>query len=164
MGYRTRHEPLLQETADDRDADQAQACGLQDTKETADLEDDLNAQTDDLLMLRIRNCEGRNAYGLIGGLTGVGVYFLERLPRGRAAEGIELIVDRLDQMAEWYGHQVTWFSPAANLPEWQRKLCPEGYYNLGVAHGIPAIIHFLSEVQRRGIAERRCLRQFDTSR
>jgi hypothetical protein len=39
------------------------------------------------------------------------------------------------------------------LPDWQREQCPNGYYNLGVAHGIPGIIHFLSEVSSAGVVD-----------
>ena len=36
---------------------------------------------------------------------------------------------------------------------WQREQCPNGYYNLGVAHGIPGIIHFLGEVTATDIID-----------
>ncbi|MGK3967591.1 lanthionine synthetase C family protein [Sorangium sp. So ce118] len=89
-------------------------------------------------------------YDLAGGLVGIGVYFLERLggpSRRAAARGcLELIVERLAELALPSSAGVAWFTPATHLPSWQRALAPKGYYNFGVAHGIPGILALLAQV------------------
>jgi hypothetical protein len=59
----------------------------------------------------------------------------------------------LESLAEHTGTGTTWHSAPGLLSEWQRAQCPNGYYNLGVAHGIPGIIHFLSEVSALTIVD-----------
>ena len=93
----------------------------------------------------------RRDYDLIAGLTGFGVYLLERLasaeggaPAARRALG--LLVDRLDEMSERVASGVTWHTPPELLPEWQRVQSPQGYYNLGVAHGVPGVIAVLGRI------------------
>lgn len=89
-------------------------------------------------------------YDLIGGLTGYGLYFLERLasspdsPTARA--GIDRVVAHLDAMAERTSDGLTWHTPPSLLPAWQRELWPDGYYNCGVAHGVPGAIALLGRI------------------
>ncbi|WP_437278356.1 lanthionine synthetase C family protein [Sorangium sp. So ce375] len=89
-------------------------------------------------------------YDLAGGLVGIGVYFIERLrapsTRAVAAECLESIVERLAELALHSSAGVAWFTQPMNLPAWQRALAPKGYYNFGVAHGIPGILALLAQV------------------
>lgn len=94
-------------------------------------------------------------YDLIQGVVGIGVYFLQRLPRPAARQGIGLIVDLLERQAEPFCGGFTWHTPAEQLVDWQREVCPDGYYNLGVAHGVPGVIEFLGEVAGAGIEVKR---------
>ncbi len=94
-------------------------------------------------------------YDLIGGLVGIGVYLLERLPEPSAVDGLHLILEHLDRIATRHENHVSWFTDARLLPEWQREQCPGGYYNLGVAHGVPGIIYLLNELCAAGIDETR---------
>jgi hypothetical protein len=79
-------------------------------------------------------------YDLIRGLGGFAVYGLERLPRPSALSCLEAVVDRLEETAERGPQGTTWFTAPDLLPDWQRELNPNGYYNVGVAHGMPAIV------------------------
>lgn len=99
----------------------------------------------------------RGDYDLLNGLVGFGVYFLERLPSSIAAEGVRLVLDRIEAAAEHTADGVTWFTDPSILPGWQRKEFPNGYYNLGVAHGVPAVAHFLAETAAAGIEVSRAL-------
>jgi lantibiotic modifying enzyme len=45
-----------------------------------------------------------------------------------------------------------WFTGPDRIPNWQNDLYPRGYYNLGVAHGIPGVIAFLGDACEAGIA------------
>jgi len=114
-------------------------------------EEDPNEEIDAALLRRLAGGDWRGQYDLIGGLAGFGVYFLERLPSAVAVRGIRLIVAELEKISERADGGIAWHTSGPLLPEWQRELCPDGYYNLGVAHGIPGIVHFLSEVCAHGI-------------
>lgn len=87
---------------------------------------------------------------LISGLVGIGVYFLERLRVASAlpvaSECLALIADHLAELAEHTSAGTTWFTDPTFLPDVQREQAPNGYYNLGVAHGIPGIIALLGQI------------------
>lgn len=91
-------------------------------------------------------------YDLISGLVGVGVYFLERLPTETALQGLTTVLEVLERTAVRTQDGVTWFSPSDSLPVWQREQAPNGYYNLGVAHGVPGVCWLLGQLCREGIA------------
>jgi hypothetical protein len=82
-------------------------------------------------------------YDLIRGLAGFGVYALERLPRPSAVACLAKIVDRFAETAEHGPQGTTWHTAPELLPDWQRAIFPGGYYNLGVAHGVPAVVAML---------------------
>jgi hypothetical protein len=91
----------------------------------------------------------REPYDLIGGLVGVAVYFLERADAPAAQRGIELVVARLGALALRRDAGTTWFTPPVLLPPWQRELSPSGYYNCGMAHGVPGIVAVLAKIAER---------------
>ncbi len=97
-------------------------------------------------------------YDLIGGLVGFGVYALERGDRPSARRVLERTVDRFADLAERRdGGHVTWFTPPEQLPDHQRETSPNGYYNLGVAHGVPGAIPVLAAAAAAGIEKARPL-------
>jgi len=112
---------------------------------------DLSAAVDAFLIHRLQCEKWYGAYDLISGLVGFGTYFLERFPAGHSLQGIKLVVDHLQANSQRLGCWIAWHSSSALLPDWQRALYPDGYYNLGVAHGIPGILHFLGEVAAASI-------------
>ncbi len=128
------------------------ATGVEE-EEGAVVEEDLNAEVDAAVLSNLKHFNSASPYDLISGLVGLGVYFLERLPRATAIEGIQAVFSQLETLAEHTGAGITWHSGPELLPDWQREQCPNGYYNLGVAHGIPGIIHFLSEVSATTIVD-----------
>ena len=85
---------------------------------------------------------------LIVGLTGLAVYFLERLSGDRdvpvARAGLERVVQELRARATAQPPGLTWHTDPALLPDWQRAQAPNGYYNCGVAHGVPGTISVLA--------------------
>ena len=90
-------------------------------------------------------------YDLISGLVGLGIYFLERLPLESATAGLQLIAAHLTELSEnsWGG--TTWHTPPELISKEQREVCPAGYYNLGVAHGVPGVVGFLGQVIAAGV-------------
>jgi hypothetical protein len=128
-----------------------------DTDEPADPLQEL----EQLLLLRLRAGLWLGPYDFISGLSGIALFFLERLPLATAREGISLVVDQLEALAERTDCAITWFTPARLVPESQRDQAPDGYYNLGVAHGVPAVIYILCEIGAVGIERPRVERLVD---
>jgi hypothetical protein len=118
------------------------------------IDEDLNAEIDIALLSNLQQYNSSKPYDLISGLVGFGVYFLERAPKETAIQGVREVFDRVEALAERTPDGVTWYSGPDLLPRWQQEQCPNGYYNLGVAHGIPGIIHFLSEVSATAIVDK----------
>jgi lantibiotic modifying enzyme len=107
-----------------------------------DAEDDL-ADMDEVLLDHLGQSPWRDDYDLISGLVGFGVYALERLPGPLAAACLGRVLDRLAETAEHSLEGCTWrTSPALIHPE-DRGMFPRGYYNLGLAHGVPGVIALL---------------------
>src|SRR6185295_13537864 len=88
----------------------------------------------------------------IGGLVGFGVYALERLPRPSAVACLEQVVASLAETAERRDSGTTWWTDPGWLPPWQSKPAPNGYYNLGLAHGVPGVIALLGAACAAGVA------------
>jgi len=114
--------------------------------------DDLNREIDQALLAYLGTLTEADEYDLITGVTGLGVYARERLSRPTGAELLARVVDRLAAQAETGSEGTAWFTPPGRLPEWQRGSHPRGLYNLGVAHGIPAVVALLAIACRGGIA------------
>jgi len=107
-------------------------------------EDDVNAGIDAVLADALSR-RWTGSYELLAGLAGIGVYALERLPRPSGAGLVELIVERLDEMAVKRPEGIAWRTPI-----WDRRK-PGDQWNLGLAHGIPGVIGFLGRVCGAGV-------------
>lgn len=94
-------------------------------------------------------------YDLISGLTGYGVWALERSPRPGGEEALRRVVARLVETAEHGPATATWFSPPETLHEIGRRAAPRGNYNAGVAHGVPGVIGLLGHALAAGMGEAR---------
>lgn len=90
-------------------------------------------------------------FDLITGLAGLGVYALEALPHPTARRCLTLLIDRLAEIAAETDDGITWFTPYDQVPDHQRENAPHGYYNLGVAHGVPAVISVLGSCAGAGL-------------
>jgi hypothetical protein len=121
-----------------------------DTANDGDTEDDPLVEIDAALLQYLQRTPWTADYDLIRGLAGFGVYALERLerqPRASALACLAAVVDRLAETAEpWPQGGVTWHTSEELLPDWQRKIYPKGYYNIGAAHGVPGAIAVLGGV------------------
>jgi hypothetical protein len=123
--------------------------------------DDPNAAIDEALLAHLGRSPWRQDYDLISGLVGFGVYALERLPHPTAAACLELVVARLEEMAERRPEGLTWWTDPLWLPLESRMTYRHGYYNLGLAHGVPGVIALLGEVCAAGIAQRPARQMLD---
>jgi hypothetical protein len=82
-------------------------------------------------------------YDLISGLAGFGVYALERGAAG--APLASAVLDGLEAQM-----QREWLTPPALLPDHQRVIAPDGYVNLGLAHGLPGVIATIARMIEQG--------------
>lgn len=90
-------------------------------------------------------------YDLISGLVGMAVYFLDR--KGEAAtKGLARIVEQLEATSERRDGGITWHTRPELLPDFQRERSPAGYYNCGLAHGMPGCIAVLAKIAARSDA------------
>lgn len=118
-------------------------------------------EIDDFLMADLAQNGLAGHYDLIGGLVGIAVYFLERLPSPAGHAGLERILSLLEQRAEWSGDMAKWRTAPELLPDFQQKLAPNGYYNAGLAHGSPGVLALAALVARHSIERERCQRLAD---
>ncbi|HEY0514537.1 MAG TPA: lanthionine synthetase C family protein [Thermoanaerobaculia bacterium] len=126
-------------------------------------DDDPILEIDEALLSPLSRSPWPGEYDLIGGLSGLGVYALERLPRPTAAALLERIVDRLAETSEPIAGGTAWFTPPERLPEWQREFHGRGVYNLGVAHGLPGVVPVLAGAVAAGVAVDRARPLLDNS-
>jgi hypothetical protein len=110
------------------------------------------AEIDELLRCHLDRSPWSGDYDLIDGLVGFGVYALERLPRPDAVACLERVVEHLADTAERRPEGVTWWTNPAWLPPESREKAPHGYYNLGLAHGVPGVIALLGRACAAGVA------------
>ena len=84
------------------------------------------------------------SFDLVRGTAGLGVHALARLPRESAARSLALAVQRLRDTAVETGDGLAW--PAdlrGEVPERTAQF-PDGYVDVGLAHGAPGVVAFLA--------------------
>ncbi len=113
-------------------------------------EEDANEGVDEVLQDLLAPSPWRDGYDLISGLVGYGVYALERLSRPGARQVLARILDHLEALAVPRPTGHSWPTAPGLLPTWQRELAPQGYLNLGLAHGVPGILLLLAAMGRVG--------------
>ncbi|MDQ3913997.1 MAG: lanthionine synthetase C family protein [Actinomycetota bacterium] len=106
--------------------------------------DDAIAEVDDVLAAFTARSPWPYDYDLVRGLVGHGVYALERISRPAASRLLEHVIARLDELAERRRDGITWFTRPELLPPETRAEFPRGYYDVGVAHGVPGVVALLA--------------------
>jgi hypothetical protein len=76
-------------------------------------------------------------------LTGLGFYALERRAQPLALKCLKRVLHHLEGTARPESGGFTWYTSPRYLPPAYRMKGPDGYSNLGVAHGVPGVISFL---------------------
>lgn len=98
----------------------------------------------------IRSPELRD-FSLLKGLSGLGVYALERAERELGRECLEEVVVRLTKIAERHPGGIAWRTPQEQLLRKVQHQYPLGHFNLGMALGNPGVIAMLSQAYAFGI-------------
>lgn len=88
---------------------------------------------------------------VLGGL-GAGIYFLDRLPDTAARDHLAKTVNALHIHAVLFDGDVKWPTVTEATEDSQKV-----EYNLGLAHGIPSILWFLTKCYEVKIEEEKCL-------
>ncbi|MBK6859640.1 MAG: lanthionine synthetase C family protein [Saprospiraceae bacterium] len=94
-----------------------------------------------------------NIYDFLYGGIGGGLYFLERLPEPLAKKTLSKIIDLLYIHAKITNDTICWndnFALNSKENEYTEQ------YNLGLAHGVPSIIYFLSILYKNNIDKNKC--------
>src|SRR5919108_730068 len=132
----------------------AWAAELADRLLDPDAEDRSEAVDDALLRLLSRADRWSAPYDLIVGLTGLGVYALQRYPRPVAIECLRRAVQRLQECAQHDEHGLYWWTPPAEiLDDESRKQYPSGRADLGVAHGVAGVVALLGGICGAGVEQ-----------
>lgn len=118
-------------------------------------DEDPNEEADAMILELLEGPAWTGDFDLIGGLVGLGVYGLERLPEAGLSILLR-VLDHLEAQAVSWGPGLAWPTPPQRLPEWQRQLNPDGYLNFGVAHGLPGILTLVAALRAHGIQPLRC--------
>ncbi|HEX8073080.1 MAG TPA: lanthionine synthetase C family protein [Pyrinomonadaceae bacterium] len=127
------------------------AAHLQDQLLDADVPDP-HAEIDRALRRHLARKPWRADYDLVNGLVGFGVYALERAARPSARALLQQVGARLAETAEHTPAGITWHTRPHLLPARQRAQLPRGYYNLGLAHGVPGVVALLGAACAAGVA------------
>jgi len=111
-----------------------------------------NEEIDSALLGLVEHGPWAGQYDLMSGLVGMGVYFLERLDDAEFRRGLEWVVDRIAEQAIYDQDGASWVTPPGWLDAERLFPVPEGFRNLGMAHGIPAVLALLGKVREHRIA------------
>lgn len=87
----------------------------------------------------------RLSFDLMDGLSGVGVYCLERARASGDPTLVHAVIRRLLTEAERDLDGLRWRTDPRHLPPELQSKHPRGYYSLGLAHGTPGAIGFLAQ-------------------
>lgn len=112
--------------------------------------EDGNEAVDEVLLDVLAADGWTGDYDLISGLVGLGVYALERVDRPSARRILARLLDHLEALACPQSEGIGWMTPSHHLPIWQLREAPDGYLNLGLAHGIPGVILLLAALTKVG--------------
>lgn len=115
-------------------------------------EDDPNEEIDGVVSDTLAQTPWLGHYELIGGLAGLGVYALERWPGGKSKACLTQVCQRLEELAVPQGTGLSWPTAEWNLFPEERQRFPNGVINLGVAHGVPAVLPVLAQALAVGAA------------
>lgn len=105
------------------------------------------AAIDDSIAHRLATWNGD--YDLTSGLVGLGVYAIERGEAGHPLA--RCVLDHLERRACPRAGGLAWHTPAVLLVPHEREIAPDGYWNLGIAHGMPGVIGLLARYVAAGI-------------
>jgi lantibiotic modifying enzyme len=94
-------------------------------------------------------------FDLVTGLAGHVVYALERLQSEADISLLEAVINQLADMAVQSPPGVSWWTPPALMSLAEQQSFTDGFFNLGLAHGLPGVIAVLALTYAAGVARKR---------
>jgi lantibiotic biosynthesis protein len=113
-----------------------------------DLDAEAYEEIDQTLLETLTKRPWKGDFDLCTGLAGIGVYAVERLPRPAAVRCLAAVVTHLAETASIDERGTTWLTRPEFIPAHRRDEEPLGYFNLGVAHGVPGVLAVLADACR----------------
>jgi lantibiotic modifying enzyme len=104
---------------------------------------------DEVLGTAMVNALREGRYDFLHEGLGIALYFLERVAHPQAKEYLEAVVSALGSTAIKTSHGIAWQDHLTGLAD---RPPGEISFNMGLAHGAPAIISILGMIHREGIA------------
>jgi class I lanthipeptide synthase len=92
-------------------------------------------------------------YDLVDGLVGLGIYALARWPNGAAADCLVGVLTQLARRARTDADGVYWWTSSQALTGPRRWQYPAGGVDLGLAHGMAALLPLLARACSLGVCE-----------
>lgn len=115
-------------------------------------ERDRGASLDRALLTLLDRRPWPGHFDLITGLTGLGVYALERLDARDGPGLLERVVGHLAELAVRDGDDVYWWTSPEWLVDDARARSPQGRVDCGLAHGVPGPVALLGAACAAGVA------------
>jgi lantibiotic modifying enzyme len=109
---------------------------------------DANEAVDGALLDVVQSSPWSGPFDLVDGLVGIGVYALERLPRGSSEACLLGVLDRLNELAIRVPEGIAWCDPGSG---------PDAPLDVGIAHGAAGVVAFLAYASRVASARERAL-------
>lgn len=110
--------------------------------------DDPNSEIDQLLATLLEHDDFVGRLDHVHGLAGMGRYLLTK--RAPSSSSIDRVVTLVGSHTVEDSTGISWFTPREFVPETRAPLYPSGHFDLGLAHGVPGIIAFLSAAHFAG--------------
>jgi len=104
----------------------------------------VNTEVDRVVLDYVEPKEWPHCYDLLRGLVGIGLYGLEASSREEGRLIVERVVRRLEESAETTDRGITWWTAPDEERRVEEDPTYKGGYDVGVAHGVPAVIGFLA--------------------
>lgn len=129
---------------------------------TGEVETEATRSTDESLIRLVETSPWQGSFDLVYGLSGIACYAVDHPDRDQGRRLIRAVIDRLEELAVRERGGLTWRSPREKLSVERQAFCPpEGYTDLGVAHGIAGVVGALSRVCASGFETLRARRLLD---
>lgn len=122
--------------------------------------EDPNADVDAALLQILEAGRWGRRLDLVSGITGIGLYALDRAERPSSRRILQHILLELDALTTGDGRFQSWLTPAHLLSPWAAASSPEGHFDLGMAHGVPGILALLAGIHAAGIGRGKALRLY----
>ncbi|MGQ0800401.1 MAG: lanthionine synthetase C family protein [Pseudomarimonas sp.] len=115
---------------------------------TAD--ESFSEEFDQALLGMLSSAEWQADYDVIIGLAGYGLYAIEHPDPSCADQLTGHVLRHLAARGRRSGARLSWHTPPHLLPAHQRSAYPDGYHNVGLAHGAAGVVGFLARCIERG--------------